>query len=647
MIIKRLEIENFRSLKAVDVGCDELTVLLGRNGAGKSSLLYALDIFYNLSAQITTYDYFANDTSLTIKIRVTYGDLRDDELKEFNSYLKDGDLIVTKVINSGGAKYYGASKQIPEFHKIRLLGGAKEKRQEFNNLVDSGKYTDLGPKASSEKAVEEAMVKFEAVHPKLLETFEAEQQFFGPKNVGGGKLDNYTKFVLIPAVRDAVAEAEKRGAILQLIDVLVMRSINKRSDVRKLNEDFEKRIKEVYSQDNLVELRSLATIITGLLKRYAPNAELALAFGEIVPPKIPLPPAIASLIEDNFKCPIAYTGHGLQRALIFALLHQLSMTDLSPEKPPTSEGSEEVPATGLLRIPDLILGIEEPELYLHPSRSRYLSKTMDNLVKKHEKPGGPRTQIFYATHSPYFIDIGKFDRIRLARKIPADGYDVLQCQLSEYSAESAAQELAKITENDPKLFTAQSFSSRAIPVMTSMVNEGFFADVVVVVEGIGDAAVLWTIQDILGKQWDSHGIVVVPANGKNNIDRPAVVFRGLGIPTYFIFDGDSTSRKRDDAIKSNAILLRLAEAKVEDFPSTQVADKWAVFNDNLEQELKAVDEKVYLSVCDSVAGELGYDKPSAVLKNPEGASRVVKRMYELGKKIPVLEQIVERISCLK
>ena len=37
MIIKRLEIENYRALKAVDVGCDELTVLLGRNGAGKSS----------------------------------------------------------------------------------------------------------------------------------------------------------------------------------------------------------------------------------------------------------------------------------------------------------------------------------------------------------------------------------------------------------------------------------------------------------------------------------------------------------------------------------------------------------------------------------------------------------------------------------
>lgn len=228
-----------------------------------------------------------------------------------------------------------------------------------------------------------------------------------------------------------------------------------------------------------------------------------------------------------------------------------------------------------------------------------------------------------------------------------DGYTVLQCQLSEYRAESAATELAKITGSDPKSFTAQSFSSRAIPVMTSMVNEGFFADVVVVVEGIGDAAVLWTIQDILGKQWDSFGIVVVPANGKNNIDRPVVVFRGLGIPTYFLFDGDSNSNKKEDSKKSNAILLTLAGTQVEDFPATQVADQWAVFNDNLEQELRKIDEKIYLSACDSVANELGYHKPSLILKNPEGASRIIKLMYEQGKSIPVLEEIVNRISLLK
>ena len=34
------------------------------------------------------------------------------------------------------------------------------------------------------------------------------------------------------------------------------------------------------------------------------------------------------------------------------------------------------------------------------------------------------TQVFYATHSPYFIDLAQFDKIRVARKCPTEGSDV-------------------------------------------------------------------------------------------------------------------------------------------------------------------------------------------------------------------------------
>ena len=37
MIIERIEVENFRSLKDVNVGCEELTVLLGRNPPRQTS----------------------------------------------------------------------------------------------------------------------------------------------------------------------------------------------------------------------------------------------------------------------------------------------------------------------------------------------------------------------------------------------------------------------------------------------------------------------------------------------------------------------------------------------------------------------------------------------------------------------------------
>ncbi len=62
MIIQNIHIENFRSLRDVDISCDTLTAIIGRNGTGKSTVLYALDAFYNVGAQFTEYDYFSKNT---------------------------------------------------------------------------------------------------------------------------------------------------------------------------------------------------------------------------------------------------------------------------------------------------------------------------------------------------------------------------------------------------------------------------------------------------------------------------------------------------------------------------------------------------------------------------------------------------------
>ena len=142
MIIRRLEVKNFRSLKDISLECEELTTILGRNGSGKSTILKALDVFYNVGYLATDYDYFGKETKETISIQVTYGELRAEELKEFSSYLSGGELSVTKIINSGGAKYFGVSPQLPEFYEYRKLA-ATPKRKALSDLINSGKYPDL------------------------------------------------------------------------------------------------------------------------------------------------------------------------------------------------------------------------------------------------------------------------------------------------------------------------------------------------------------------------------------------------------------------------------------------------------------------------------------------------------------------------
>ena len=148
MIIKSVEVKNFRSIRETSLDCNNLTAIVGRNGAGKSSFLYAIDAFYDIAAPITEEDFFDRDMGSPIGIRVTYSDFRDDKTEEFRPYIKDDKLIVTKRISSENGRimqhYYAAALQIPQFAEIRAKPGKRDRVSAWNELVDSGEFSDLG-----------------------------------------------------------------------------------------------------------------------------------------------------------------------------------------------------------------------------------------------------------------------------------------------------------------------------------------------------------------------------------------------------------------------------------------------------------------------------------------------------------------------
>lgn len=653
MIIERIEIENFRSLETVKVDCEGLVAFVGRNGSGKSSILYALDAFYDVSASITNEDFYNRETDREIVIRVTYGCLSDDEQTEFRSYIRDNKLMVTKKIGytDTGVKqrYFAAAMQIAEFAELRRIG-KRDRIKGWNELLERGKYPGLGPPVRRSDEADNLMDQYETDHPELMIPVEREEQFFGPRNVGGGKLDKYTRYLHVPAVREAAIEEHKRGVIYELIDTIVVRRINQRQDVRQLRADFEERVAEVYSPENLTELDELSGSISQLLTQYAPGAELRLRWGDPKVPDIPPPPAHARLIDEGYECPISHSGHGLQRSLILALLQHLATTQPST---PTDNDETDSDQTDLaeappLRSPDLILAIEEQELYLHPSRCRYLADLLLRLAEPPDEVGQPRNQIIYTTHSAYFVDLQRFNKIRIARRTRSPDKPAPTCRISSYTLEEAIDEMARITGRDPRMFTTDSFRAHSIPVFTLIVSEGFFADTTLVVEGLGDLGAFSQLQDILGKRWHDLGIVIVPANGKDNVDRPVVVFRGLKIPTYFVFDGDADATDQEQSRRRNRHFLRLAEATPEEFPETTVGEDWAVFKHDIEDEIeRAIGNDNYVRFRQEAADELGYQEASRVLKNAEGFSRFIEIIYRNDERVPILEQIVERVTALR
>ena len=655
MIITNLTVRNLRCLRSVDVHLDPLTALLGRNGAGKSCLLHAIDLFYDTATSVSEEDFFDRDTNLPIEISVTYGHLNADELAGFATYVSNSTLIVTKRISySGGAitqKYFASGLQLPRFGEIRALPGARDRISTWNALVDSGEIAGL-ERARSGTDVEASMVAYETAHPEQLLPVEREEQFFGPSNIGGGKLDSYTKFLLIPAVKDVADElTQKRGASLyQLLDLIVLRKIEAREDIAVSRAEIQQLVKDLYKRENLPELGQLGTEISTLLGKFAPGAQLVLDWAEPVPPDLPLPSPKPRLVEDDFEGDIDKKGHGLQRALLITLLQYLAQLRATVNEQVTVPAPDQDQLQAAKPSPSLILAIEEPELYLHPLRARYLAGLFAALSRPSADGVGYANQIVFSSHSPLFVDLPAFEAIRIVRKRRLPESHAAETYVRSIPIADALRALARISELDPSEVTVESFKAHMIPAMNYAASEGFFADAVLLVEGLGEAGIFSALERILGLGWPQKGIAVVPIEGKTKLDKPAIVFRGLGIPTFVLFDGDRQRAGTKDApatVNTNRRLLRLLDAAQVDFPATQVNDTWAVFEASIEHEIEsALGGDVYTDARTRVAHEFGFDRQSQVLKTPHCASEFVSLVYREGHRVPVLEDIAHAVSRL-
>lgn len=637
MKISQVHIKNYRLHLDTTVNLDGLTAFIGRNGTGKSSVLYAIEFFYNVSAVLTVDDIFAGADE-EVAITVTYSNLSQAELAEFGLYVRDEVLTLIKRARAGQpGRYYGIVPQLPEFVEVRATSGAMPQRTAYNEVRNSGRFPGL-PSVGNQTQLNAAMDDFERnpANAEHLKLFERQEQFFGDRRAGAGRLDKFTSFVLVPAVREAASESEKSGAIQILVDRLVTSALANRDDIVQFRTDFEERFAETYAPENLAEIERVSDAVNALLGRYAPGLGLRLTWKDAVPPPFGLPAFNTRLGDEAYDTPIALQGHGMQRALVLSLLQLMAL-----QRENLSEGED-----GDHQTPDLIVAIEEPELYLHPAQCRYLAKLLSQLSATTESPG---TQVLYATHSPYFVHIDGFEQIRvMRRRAPAEG-EIPCCETGGLSFEVVQTEIARVAEIEPAAITRDSFLARCASVMDTVASEGFFASAAVIVEGYGDLGCLRAVEQRLGLQWDENGIVIVPARSKNSIDRPVHIFRGFGIPCYFLFDGDDSRRGTDkeaDAVRSNRLLMRLAAVDPEDFPATQVQPDWAVLADKLETELKAAYETTedWDLAAGAIREELEFASVKQTLKNPDGVAALVHRLYEDGKTLPVIEEIAQRVT---
>ena len=425
MIVKSVRVQRFRSIFDDTLDCDQLTALVGRNGSGKSSFLRAIELFYEPSTSVVAEDFYDEDTSNEIEITITYTGLDGDEKALFTPYLDGDDLPVARVF--GTAKkvgtYHGLRLQNPEFGPAKNAPGKTEIKKAYADLRKQDRYKDLPAVTKGDDALV-AMRQWELAHSSECKRQRDEGQFFGFTEVGQGYLGRYTKYIRIPAVRDASDDAaEKRGScITEIMDLVVRSVLAQREDLAQLKAEAQTRYEEIMDPSNLTELSSLQGDLTRTLQNYAPETAVSLSWGASAGLDFPLPKANVRLLEDGYEASVDRTGHGLQRAFILTMLQHLAVAREAEKAGVTSEVPAESPegAGRSARLPDLVLGIEEPELYQHPSRQRHMAQVFLDLASGTIPGVAKSTQVVYGTHSPLFVGIDRFDQTRLLRKVVLD-----------------------------------------------------------------------------------------------------------------------------------------------------------------------------------------------------------------------------------
>ena len=297
-----------------------------------------------------------------------------------------------------------------------------------------------------------------------------------------------------------------------------------------------------------------------------------------------------------------------------------------------------------MQLPNLVLAIEEPELYQHPSRQRHFASVLLDLAMGAIPGVAQSTQVIYATHSPLFVGLDRFDQIRVLRKVPRDDTKPRIAKLRKADMEAVARELWLASDKQDEKYTADTLRPRLYSLMTPWMGEGFFADVVVLVEGEDDRAAILGYAKSKNYNLDSLGITVIPCSGKNNLDRPFAIFKQLGISVYVVWDGDYG---KNNAKQTNRKLLRLLDEPEEDWPSF-VGDSGACFKvkleDTLRDEIGREDFGTWLSEAQQ---QLGFLKKKHALKNPATIDYVISKAASHHKSSKSLEDITERIVALK
>jgi len=591
MKIQSVRIKNFRTLKDVTIPFDSVTTFIGPNGTGKSTVLRALDWYFNGKPNsLTEKDCSFGATDEDIEVQVTFADLTEKDRNELGKYAPDGVATFTawkRRPPSGSDVLSANAKSFPEFNPIKAAGSATEKKSLYADLRNNRPDLNLQV-ASSGTAVEQAMTTWEASHTdQLVDAPEALQtNFFGFNS--GGKMSGLFDFVLVTA--DLRASEESIDGKSSIIGRLLERSVDRTAADAKIAEIVEEsrtKQQQAYEETFKAQLEAMTTQLNEIVASYSPARAVMVSPAE-VELKATRTTFDVAVLDGTTETVVERQGHGFQRTLLISALQLLAKSGAA-----SAEGV-------------ICLAIEEPELFQHPIQAQTFAKVLRSLADD----DGKRIQVTYATHSPYFLEARHFNQVRRLTR-------------SSGAAPVVTVHLATTADVKTKLngvLKDDTVDRQIDSIVTNQLAVALFAHRAFLVEGTTESSVFYGIGDRTSPgSLEAAGISIVSVGGKTSIPLAHAILMSIGIPVYALFDADAgfEARARKNGKKQNEIdeerrthvaanrkVLKYFGRVEEDFPSATVTNEVAIFEDHLEAFL-STNWPEWNTACDNVETTAG------------------------------------------
>ncbi|MDM5334961.1 ATP-binding protein [Ureibacillus composti] len=494
MKLEKVIIQNFRSYETyTEINFSDLTTIVGKNDVGKSTVLEALEIFFNNSTvKIDNKDFCVKTGDFNVLIGCVFSGFENEIILDetATTTFKDEYLLNEEGLLEVHKTYDCSKKTIkPEIYLKALYP---------HEAIVNGKYliqltqTELQRKVRSLE-LENGPTDLRTNHLMRKDIFSAmDLTNLGihriPLNKGDGSTVWEKITPMLPIFSLFQSDRPSLDGDSEVQDPMKVAVKEALEEVREQLDEIERLVQE--------KAMDVANRTLEKLKEMDP-----LLANELTPsfPESPKWSGIFKLaLEGDEGIPVNKRGSGVRRLIL------LNFFRAAAEK--KDNGSSR----------NIIYGIEEPETAQHPTNQKMLAEALLELSKKNN------TQVILTTHVPAFASLLPTDSLRLILNTE-EGKSILNSHNDESVVEKIAETLG---------------------VYPSPISRG--VKVALFVEGPNDLSIMKILSSIIAKEnpqivdlSTSNEVVIIPCGGdtlRGWVENQYL--KQLNVPEIHIYDRD-------------------------------------------------------------------------------------------------------------